>query len=298
MAGDRAPDEHRRGRRPHAAPSGRQGGVLVEGGEGSVADPYVSFDGKGCTTRIFTSANSAQARTSTRSTSSRRRSCGSPFRSSRRTRVRAVHEVPAATGEPADRWGVFNLGPCPLPGGRVAFVSNRNAFKAPRGYPAPCPPALRDGRRRRQRRVHRPPQPRHGPAPGDPQGRPDHVQLAGVAGRARQSSLWGSGPSTPTAPTGARSSAPSTAPAAPTTASTSRRSSPTAASSPRSTTTRTTGLRHLLQAAAAAARTAYPAFGPAATRRPATNDTAAAGRLDMRGRGTFRMPFSPTGSKC
>ena len=27
-------------------------------------------------------------------------------------------------------WGVFNLGPCPLPGGRVVFVSDRNAFKA------------------------------------------------------------------------------------------------------------------------------------------------------------------------
>ena len=28
------------------------------------------------------------------------------------------------------RSGVHNLGPCPLPGGKVAFVSDRNAFKA------------------------------------------------------------------------------------------------------------------------------------------------------------------------
>src|SRR5262249_18804149 len=27
-------------------------------------------------------------------------------------------------------WGVHNLGPCPLPGGRLSFVSDRNAFKA------------------------------------------------------------------------------------------------------------------------------------------------------------------------
>ncbi len=27
-------------------------------------------------------------------------------------------------------WGVYNLGPCPLPGGKLAFVSDRNAFKA------------------------------------------------------------------------------------------------------------------------------------------------------------------------
>src|SRR5262249_46075572 len=27
-------------------------------------------------------------------------------------------------------WGVYNLGPCPLPGGKLVFVSDRNAFKA------------------------------------------------------------------------------------------------------------------------------------------------------------------------
>lgn len=30
---------------------------------------------------------------------------------------------------PLPAWGVYNLGPCPLPGGRIAFVSDRNAFK-------------------------------------------------------------------------------------------------------------------------------------------------------------------------
>ena len=33
-------------------------------------------------------------------------------------------------------YGVYNMGPCPLPGGRVAFSSNREGFKASRGYPA------------------------------------------------------------------------------------------------------------------------------------------------------------------
>ena len=37
-------------------------------------------------------------------------------------------------------WGVYNLGPCPLPGGRVAFVSDRNAFKA--ANPGYAPSAL------------------------------------------------------------------------------------------------------------------------------------------------------------
>jgi hypothetical protein len=31
---------------------------------------------------------------------------------------------------PPPEWGVYNLGPCPLPGGRLAFVSDRNGFKA------------------------------------------------------------------------------------------------------------------------------------------------------------------------
>jgi hypothetical protein len=34
-------------------------------------------------------------------------------------------------------YGVFNLGPCPLPGGRIIFSSNRNAFDPPKGYSAP-----------------------------------------------------------------------------------------------------------------------------------------------------------------
>ena len=41
---------------------------------------------------------------------------------------------------PLPSWGVYNLGPCPLPGGRVAFVSDRNAFKA--NNPGYAPNAL------------------------------------------------------------------------------------------------------------------------------------------------------------
>src|SRR5688572_22758053 len=37
-------------------------------------------------------------------------------------------------------WGVYNLGPCPLPGGKLVFVSDRNAFKA--SNPGYAPSAL------------------------------------------------------------------------------------------------------------------------------------------------------------
>ncbi len=34
-------------------------------------------------------------------------------------------------------YGILNLGPCPLPGGKVAFSSNRNGFTPPRSFTAP-----------------------------------------------------------------------------------------------------------------------------------------------------------------
>src|SRR5207247_6453640 len=33
-------------------------------------------------------------------------------------------------------YGVFNMGPCPLPGGRIVFTSNRDGFRPAKGYPA------------------------------------------------------------------------------------------------------------------------------------------------------------------
>lgn len=34
-------------------------------------------------------------------------------------------------------YGILNLGPCPLPGGRIAFTSNRNGFLPPKGFTNP-----------------------------------------------------------------------------------------------------------------------------------------------------------------
>ncbi len=42
----------------------------------------------------------------------------------------------AEEGKTHYEYGVFNMGPCPLPGRRVAFTSNRDGFRPPRGYPA------------------------------------------------------------------------------------------------------------------------------------------------------------------
>src|SRR6185436_15772487 len=34
-------------------------------------------------------------------------------------------------------YGILNLGPCPVPGGKIAFTSNRNGYTPPKGYTAP-----------------------------------------------------------------------------------------------------------------------------------------------------------------
>jgi hypothetical protein len=43
---------------------------------------------------------------------------------------------------PLPAWGVYNLGPCPVPGGKLVFVSDRNAFKATNPGYAPSALAL------------------------------------------------------------------------------------------------------------------------------------------------------------
>ena len=86
---------------------------------------------------------------------------------------------------PLPAWGVYNTGPCPLPGGRLAFVSDRNAFKATNpGYAptlSPCSSSswtttARTSSASATSTSARP------CTRSIAEGRPDHVQLAGVRG--------------------------------------------------------------------------------------------------------------------
>jgi hypothetical protein len=98
--------------------------VPVKGGE-SIADPYVSFDGQWVYYARFHDV---------------RKHKGSDLYKihvpSRRTVQLTRQAFTPNTGAadwsktPLPDWGVHNLGPCPVPGGKVAFVSDRNAFKA------------------------------------------------------------------------------------------------------------------------------------------------------------------------
>ena len=174
--------------------------VLVTGGDGSVTDPFVSFDGEWVYYSLFHDLKAHRSRRAPPPAADiykihvktqQDRPADAPG-------VHAEHRAPPnwskdfRTPEPGKNYldyGVYNLGPCPLPGGKLIFTSNRNGFKPPKRLPH-TPATVRHGRRRQQRRVHRPPEPRHGAAPGRPEGRPGHVQLAGIAGAA-QLILWG-----------------------------------------------------------------------------------------------------------
>lgn len=111
--------------------------TLVPGGEGSIADLFVSFDAEWVYYSHFylgsmgTGADIYKVRVKDRKVVRLTHQEATP-----NTGALAFQKDPPAadTNAPLGR-GIFNLGPCPLPGGRVAFTSTRDQVKVPRGYP-------------------------------------------------------------------------------------------------------------------------------------------------------------------
>jgi hypothetical protein len=111
--------------------------VLVEGKEGSVMDPYVSFDGETVFYVKFIDAKHTgsdiwKIHVPTRKTVRLTDQTFTPNLGA--ANWSKDFRTPEA-GKTSLGYGVYNLGPCPVPGGRVAFTSNRNAYVPPRGYP-------------------------------------------------------------------------------------------------------------------------------------------------------------------
>ena len=119
--------------------------VLVPGGTGSVTDPVVSFDGEWIYYSLFHDLKGASI--------SRGGLAGADIfkihvKTKKIVRLTTQEFAPntgagewskdSRTAEPGKNYfsyGVFNMGACPLPGGRVMFVSNRNGYKPPKRLP-------------------------------------------------------------------------------------------------------------------------------------------------------------------
>ncbi len=117
--------------------------VLVAGGKGAIADPYVSFDAEWVYYTLFHDASRNNEYAS---------GGADVYKVQVKTRKIVRLTEPQFTpntgvadwsgdyqsvekGKANLRYRVNNMHPCPLPGGRVAFVSNRDGLLPPHGYP-------------------------------------------------------------------------------------------------------------------------------------------------------------------
>lgn len=115
--------------------------VLVPGGTGAVTDPFVSLDG---TSVYYSYHHNPRAGEWTAGADIYK------IHVPTRKITRLTHQEYTPNTGVADwvkdyhtpekgkthlPYGVYNLGPCPLPGGKLAFTSNRDGVKTPRGYP-------------------------------------------------------------------------------------------------------------------------------------------------------------------
>jgi len=120
--------------------------LLVKGGDGSVTDPVVSLDGRSVYYTLIHNLKNAsqwnpprqgadiyklnlQTRKTVRLTNQKftPNTGAAPWSKDFRT---------PAPGKSYYEYGVYNMGACPLPGGRLAFTSNRDGFRPAKGYPA------------------------------------------------------------------------------------------------------------------------------------------------------------------
>jgi len=120
--------------------------ILVRGGDGSITDPMVSFDGQW----VYYSHLYNLVKASQWSPPKQGADLFKIHVSSRKIIRLTNQKYSPNTG--AANWskdfrlsepgkshlesGVFNMNPCPLPGGRITFTSNRDGHRPAKGYPA------------------------------------------------------------------------------------------------------------------------------------------------------------------
>jgi hypothetical protein len=114
---------------------------LVAGGKGSVTDPQVSFDGEWVYYSLFEDLKDRANRGDVGAdiykihvkTCKIVRLTHQEFTPNTGAADWAKDFRTPERGKTTQPYAVCNLGPCPLPGGKVMFTSNRNGFEMPRG---------------------------------------------------------------------------------------------------------------------------------------------------------------------
>jgi hypothetical protein len=119
--------------------------VLVKGGDGAVTDPSVSFDGEWVYYTLIHTLKGAGPWQPPSEGADIYKIHVKSRKVVRLTRQEFTPNTGAADWSSDPRkpekgkthlsYGVLNFGAYPLPGGKVIFTSNRNAFRPPRGYP-------------------------------------------------------------------------------------------------------------------------------------------------------------------
>src|SRR5262245_43358982 len=122
--------------------------LLVKGEEGSVTDPVVSFDGEWVYYSLIHNLQKTSQWTPPKQAADIYKIHLKSKKVVKLTNQRFSPNEGAAnwskdyrTPEPGKshfEYGVYNMGPCPLPGGRLAFTSNRDGVRPAKGYPAVC----------------------------------------------------------------------------------------------------------------------------------------------------------------
>jgi hypothetical protein len=126
-------------------PDGREE-LLVEGGDGAITDPMISFDGKWVYYVHIHYLVKASQWSPPRQGADIYKMHLDTRKIVRLTNQRFTPNTGVALwskdfrtpekGKSHLESGVYNMGPCPLPGGRVVFTSNRDGYRPAQGYPA------------------------------------------------------------------------------------------------------------------------------------------------------------------
>ncbi|MBI3824033.1 MAG: hypothetical protein HY289_15300 [Planctomycetes bacterium] len=111
--------------------------LLVSGKDGSVMDPYVSFDAQWVYFAKFINAKHTGSDIHKIHVKSKKivKLTDQTFTPNLGAAPWSKDFRTPEKGKTSLQYGVYNLGPCPAPGGKVVFTSNRNAYVPPRGYP-------------------------------------------------------------------------------------------------------------------------------------------------------------------